>query len=74
MPRLDARVARRAALEAMIVRVTILGRDVKVELHDAAGAVIVALMTRDSFDEAGFWRGQTVWASPRQERVFAEPA
>jgi len=36
--------------------------------------VIVALMTRDSFDEAGFWRGQTVWASPRHERVFAEPA
>jgi len=33
VPRLDARVARRAALEAMIVRVTILGRDVKVELQ-----------------------------------------
>jgi sulfate transport system ATP-binding protein len=58
------------ALEAMIVRVTILGRDAKVELHDADGAEIVALMTRDRFDESGFWRGQTVWVRPRHERVF----
>jgi len=58
------------AIEAMIVRVTLLGRDAKVELHDTAGAEIVALMTRDEFDEAGFWRGQNVWLSPRHERVF----
>jgi sulfate transport system ATP-binding protein len=60
------------ALEAMIVRVTVLGRDVKVELHDGAGAEIVALLTRDQFDEGGFWRGQTVWVSPQRERIFAE--
>ena len=30
------------AVEAMIVRVTMLGRDAKVELHDATGAEIVA--------------------------------
>ena len=58
------------AIEAMIVRVTLLGRDAKVELHDTAGAEIVALMTRDEFDEGGFWRGQNVWLSPRHERVF----
>jgi sulfate/thiosulfate transport system ATP-binding protein len=60
------------AVDAMIVRVTILGRDVKVELHDATGAEIVALMARDRFEEAGFWRGQTVWVRPQRERVFAE--
>jgi hypothetical protein len=54
----------------MIVRVTILGRDAKVELHDPGGAEIVALMTRERFDDAGFWRGQTVWMQPRRERVF----
>ena len=59
------------ALEAMIVRVTILGRDTKVELHDAQGAELVAVMTRDEFDRAGFWRGQTVWVQPRHERAFA---
>ena len=59
------------AVEAMIVRITILGRDAKVELHDASGAEILVLMTRDQFDEAGFWRGQTVWAQPHRERVFA---
>jgi sulfate transport system ATP-binding protein len=59
------------AIEAMIVRVTVLGRDAKVELHGATGAEIVALLTRDQFDEAGFWRGQTVWVQPRRERVFA---
>jgi sulfate/thiosulfate transport system ATP-binding protein len=59
------------AVEAMIVRVTLLGRDAKVELHDAAGAEFVVLMTRDRFDDAGYWRGQTVWAQPVRERVFA---
>jgi sulfate transport system ATP-binding protein len=58
------------AIEAMIVRVTLLGRDAKVELHDTSGAEIVALMTRADFDDAGFWRGQNVWLSPRHERVF----
>ena len=60
------------AVDAMIVRITLLGRDAKVELHDASGSEIVALMTRDAFDEAGFWRGQNVWVNPRRERVFAE--
>jgi sulfate/thiosulfate transport system ATP-binding protein len=59
------------AVEAMIVRVTLLGRDAKVELHDASGAEFVVLMTRDRFDVAGYWRGQTVWALPQRERVFA---
>jgi sulfate transport system ATP-binding protein len=59
------------SIEAMIVRVTILGRDAKLELHDSSGAEIVALITRDHFDEAGFWRGQTVWVRPQRERVFA---
>jgi len=59
------------AVEAMIVRITILGRDAKVELHDTSGSEILALMTRDHFDESGFWRGQNVWVSPRRERVFA---
>jgi sulfate/thiosulfate transport system ATP-binding protein len=60
------------AVEAMIVRVTVLGRDVKVELHDAAGAEIVVLMTREKWDALGFWRGQTVWARPQRERVFED--
>jgi len=58
-------------VEAMIVRVTILGRDAKVELHEAGGSELLVLMTRDQWDEAGFWRGQNVWARPRHERVFA---
>jgi sulfate transport system ATP-binding protein len=62
------------ALEAMIVRVTLLGRDAKVELHDTAGSEILALMTRDEFDDSGFWRGQNVWVHPRRERTFAETA
>ena len=62
------------AVEAMIVRVTLLGRDAKVELHDASGSEILALMTRDAFDEAGFWRGQNVWVNARRERVFAATA
>lgn len=60
------------SLEAMIVRVTLLGRDAKLELHDASGSEIVALMTRDEFDDAGHWRGQNVWVNPRRERVFAK--
>ena len=59
-------------VEAMIVRVTLLGRDAKVELHDSAGSEFLVLMTRDTFDRSEFWRGQTVWAQPRRERVFAE--
>jgi sulfate/thiosulfate transport system ATP-binding protein len=59
-------------VEAMIVRVTLLGRDAKVELHDTNGSEILALMTRDAFDEAGFWRGQNVWINPKRERVFEE--
>jgi sulfate/thiosulfate transport system ATP-binding protein len=62
------------ALEAMIVRVTLLGRDAKVELHDTSGAEVVALMTRDEFEDSAFWRGQNVWIHPRRERVFAETA
>jgi len=58
------------AIEAMIVRVTLLGRDAKVELHDTNGSEILALMTRDAFDEAEFWRGQNVWINPKRERVF----
>jgi sulfate/thiosulfate transport system ATP-binding protein len=60
-----------SSIEAMIVRVTILGRDTKVELHDEAGSEIVALVTRDQFDELDLWRGQTVWIRPQRERVFA---
>ena len=59
-----------AAMEAMIVRVTILGRDAKVELHDDGGAEIVALLTRERFEELDLWRGQTVWVRPQRERVF----
>ncbi|MGH3077789.1 MAG: sulfate/molybdate ABC transporter ATP-binding protein [Gaiellaceae bacterium] len=59
------------AVEAMIVRLTMLGRDVKVELHDADGAEIVALLERDRFEALGLWRGQTVWVRPQRERVFA---
>jgi sulfate transport system ATP-binding protein len=62
------------AVEAMIVRVTLLGRDAKVELHDTSGSEILALMTRDAFDDAGFWRGQNVWINPRRERVFETTA
>jgi hypothetical protein len=58
----------------MIVRVTLLGRDAKVELHDAQGAEIVALLTRDQFEDAGYWRGQSVWVQPNRERVFETPA
>ena len=62
------------SVEAMIVRVTVLGRDVKVELHDVDGAEIVAVIARRRFDELGLWRGQTVWVRARRERVFAAGA
>jgi sulfate transport system ATP-binding protein len=58
------------AIEAMIVRVTMLGRDAKVELHDAAGGEIVAMLTRDRFEELELWRGQTVWVRPRRNHVL----
>jgi sulfate/thiosulfate transport system ATP-binding protein len=57
--------------EAMIVRMTVLGRDAKVELHDSTGAEIVAVITRERFDELDLWRGQTVWVRARRKRVFA---
>jgi sulfate/thiosulfate transport system ATP-binding protein len=59
------------ALEAMIVRVTMLGRDAKVELHDSTGVELVAILTRDRFEELELWRGQTVWIRPRTEHAFA---
>jgi len=59
------------SVEAMIVRATVLGRDVKVELHDERGAEIVALLTRERFEELDLWRGQTVWIRAQRERVFA---
>jgi sulfate/thiosulfate transport system ATP-binding protein len=63
------------SIEAMIVRLTILGRDVKLELHDSAnGAEITALLTRERFEELGYWRGQTVWVRPHRERVFTDTA
>ena len=58
-------------VEAMIVRVTFLGRDAKIELHDDAGEEIVALLPRDRLEELDLWRGQTVWVRPQRERVFA---
>ena len=61
-------------VEAMIVRVTVLGRDAKVELHDTNGGELVALLERNRFEDLGLWRGQTVWVRPRRERVFAETA
>ena len=63
-----------SGVEAMIVRVTFFGRDAKVELHTTEGAELIALMTRDEFDEQGLWRGQTVRVRPRRERVFAASA
>ncbi|HEU5263524.1 MAG TPA: TOBE-like domain-containing protein [Gaiellaceae bacterium] len=59
------------AAEAMIVRMTVLGRDAKVELHDSTGAEIVAVLSRDRFDELDLWRGQTVWVRARRKQVFA---
>ena len=57
-------------VEAMIVRVTMLGRDARIELHDVMGAEILAVLTRDRFEELELWRGQTVWVRPRRERVL----
>jgi sulfate transport system ATP-binding protein len=57
--------------EAMVVRMTVLGRDAKVELHDSSGAEIVALISRDRLDELDLWRGQTIWVRARRKRVFA---
>jgi sulfate/thiosulfate transport system ATP-binding protein len=57
--------------EAMIVRLTVLGRDVKVELHDVGGGEIVAVIPRRRYEELELWRGQTVWVRPRSEHVFA---
>jgi sulfate/thiosulfate transport system ATP-binding protein len=59
------------AAEAMIVRMTILGREAKVELHDSTGAEIIAVLARERFDELDLWRGQTVWVRARRKRVFA---
>jgi sulfate transport system ATP-binding protein len=59
------------SVEAMIVRVTIVGRDAKVELHDSSGAEVTALVTRDRFEALDLWRGQTVWLRPHRERGFA---
>jgi sulfate transport system ATP-binding protein len=59
------------AAEAMIVRMTVLGRDAKVELHDSTGAEIVAVIARERFDELDLWRGQTVWVRAKRKRVFA---
>jgi sulfate/thiosulfate transport system ATP-binding protein len=59
------------SVEAMIVRITILGRDAKVELHDTTGGELVAVLTRKRFDELELWRGQTVWARAQRPRVFA---
>jgi sulfate/thiosulfate transport system ATP-binding protein len=59
------------SVEAMIVRVTILGRDAKIELHDSTGSELVALLTRDRFEELDLWRGQTIWVRPQRHRVFA---
>ena len=58
-------------VEALIERVAILGRDAKVELVDGDGAPIVALLTRDVFDELDLARGQIVWLRPQQNRAFA---
>jgi sulfate transport system ATP-binding protein len=68
------REAEDGTLEAMIVRVTLLGRDVKLELHDEGGSEIVSLLTRDRFDELDLWRGQTVWLRPQRQRAFAAVA
>ena len=43
--------ASNGATEAMIVRFTMLGRDARVELHDETGAELVAILTRDRFEE-----------------------
>ena len=59
------------AVEALVVRITVLGREVKVELHTTDGGEIIAVLPRQRFDELELWRGQTVWVRPRAERVFS---
>ncbi|HKP17221.1 MAG TPA: TOBE-like domain-containing protein [Gaiellaceae bacterium] len=59
------------AVEAMIVRVTVLGRDVKVELHETTGTEVFAVVPRDRFEALDLWRGQTVWVRAQRPRVFA---
>ncbi len=63
--------ASNGATEAMIVRFTMLGRDARVELHDETGAELVAILTRDRFEELELWCGQTVWVRPKRERILA---
>ena len=56
----------------MIVRVTILGRDAKVELHDAAGAEIVVAHDARPVRGVGLLaRSDGVGAARVRERVFA---
>jgi sulfate transport system ATP-binding protein len=59
------------AVEALIVRITVLGREVKIELHTTEGAEIVSVLPRQRFDELELWRGQTVWVLPHAERIFS---
>jgi sulfate/thiosulfate transport system ATP-binding protein len=56
---------------AMIVRMTVLGREAKIELHTDDGHEVVALVPRKQFDELELWRGQTVWLRGRRERLFS---
>jgi TOBE domain len=56
------------------VRMTVLGREAKVELHTDDGGEVVALVPRKRFDELELWRGQTVWLWGRRERVFSGEA
>ena len=60
------------SVEAMIVRVTVLGRDVKVELHGVDGAEIVAVLTTTALRRArALARPDRLGPRPRSERVFA---
>ena len=59
---------------AMVVRMTVLGREAKVELHTDDGGEAVALVPRSRFDELELWRGQTVWLRGRRERIFSARA
>ena len=58
------------SVEAMIVRVTMLGRDVKVELHDVDGAEIVAVIARRRYRRArALARPDGLGARPARARV-----
>ena len=59
---------------AMVVRMTVLGREAKVELHTDDGGEVVALVPRARFDDLELWRGQTVWLRGRRERIFSARA